>query len=224
MLARKAAIKWDELRAKWPGLRRGGGPLFIAGSTHSGEDDIVLDAFGKVRRSCPEARLILAPRHPKRALYAVASSLPKGEVALLSELEAGGQSAVGDWDVMVVNSIGKLFDLYACVSGESDGGAGGAFVGGSLIPKGGQNPMEPALFGLQVTHGPDMSDFPDTKLMDASGAAVEVRDAAGLAEAWLNAMDQNARNNSRLACQNYFASTGNAASRCWDIIKSRSGL
>jgi 3-deoxy-D-manno-octulosonic-acid transferase len=216
MLARKSAMEQDGMRAVWPELRRGGGALFIAGSTHPGEDGVVLSAFDRVRLAHPDARLILAPRHPERALSVVAESLPHGKVALLTELEDDDKRVAGDWDVMVVNRIGALFGLYACVS---SGGAGAAFAGGSLVPKGGQNPMEPALFGLQVTHGPDMSDFPDTKRMDAMGAALEARDSAELAEAWLNVMSPGVRDKVELACKNYFASAGGAAERSWNVIK-----
>ena len=220
ILARKAGVELSRLRAAWPDLRRGGGPLFIAGSTHAGEDEIVLSAFDKVRLSHPSARLILAPRHPKRALSVVAASLPHGSTALLTELETAKE--IGNWDVMVVNRIGALFDLYAYISDGGDGGA--AFVGGSLVPNGGQNPMEPALFGLQVTHGPDMGNFPDTERMDASGAALKVQNSTELAEAWLNAMKPEARDRVRRSCQNYFASVGGAAERTWSIIKSRAAL
>ena len=89
-LARRDCIAWDRLRSAWPNLRRGGGPLFIAGSTHAGEDEEVLAAFDKVRSLHPDARLILAPRHPERALSVVAASLPHGRVAFLTELEATG--------------------------------------------------------------------------------------------------------------------------------------
>jgi len=220
MLARRADITWSKLRNMWPNLRRGGGPLFIAGSTHAGEDEIVLAAFDKVRRSHPGARLILAPRHPERALAVVAASLSHGGTALLTELETAKE--VGDWDVMVVNRIGALFDLYAYISDDIGGGA--AFVGGSLVPGGGQNPMEPALFGLQVTHGPDMGDFPDTKRMDTCGAALEVRDSKELAEAWLAVMNPQVQDRTRRACQGYFASVGGAAERSWGVIKTRAKL
>ena len=231
MLARKDDIAWDSLRARWGNLQRGGGPLFVAGSTHAGEDEIVLSAFDKVRRSYPDARLIIAPRHPERAVSVVAKSLPYGKVALLTELEttettaanqpAAIKRAIKDWNVMVVNRIGALFDLYAYAS---DDGIGAAFVGGSLVPKGGQNPMEPALFGIQVTHGPDMSDFPDTERMDTSGAALEVHNSAELAEAWLNIMNSDAQERARQACHNYFASVGGAGARTWNIIDRAAGF
>jgi 3-deoxy-D-manno-octulosonic-acid transferase len=84
--------------------------------------------------------------------------------------------------------------------------------------------MEPALFGLQVTHGPDMSDFPDTKRMDDSGVALEVQDSAGLADAWLSAVNPETRESIKRACQNYFSSAGGAAKRSWEVIRDRAKL
>ena len=80
--------------------------------------------------------------------------------------------------------------------------------------------MEPALFGVQVTHGPDMRDFPDTERMDAYGAALKVRKTEELAEAWLDAVNPDARDQIKLACQKYFASVGGAGERSWNVIKN----
>lgn len=190
--------------AKWRHLRNGDAPLFLAGSTHTGEDEVVLDAFRKVRKIHPQARLIIVPRHPERALAVVAASLPYGKVDLFTDL-------TGDWDIAVVNRIGVLFELYAAVDA--------AFVGGSLVPRGGQNLMEPALFGIQVTHGPDMRDFPDADRMDKMGAARTIEDAAELAKAWLISLGAAERDKTRRSCGEYFASVGGAAERSWKIIE-----
>ncbi|MDR1623174.1 MAG: 3-deoxy-D-manno-octulosonic acid transferase [Synergistaceae bacterium] len=217
MLARKAEMdagknegknqqENDRLRRR---LRNGDAPLFLAGSTHPGEDEVVLTAFAKVRGACPGARLIIVPRHPQRALYVVAEALPYGKVDLFTNLRP-------DWDIAVVDKIGVLFELYAA--------AAAAFVGGSLVPKGGQNLMEPALFGIQAAHGPDMSNFPDAGRMDALGAARTVRSAAQLAEAWLSALEPDAKTRAKQACESYFSSVGGAASRSWDVVTEYAGL
>jgi 3-deoxy-D-manno-octulosonic-acid transferase len=210
MLARKAEM--DDKNGKngpWSCLRRGDAPLFLAGSTHPGEDGTVLEAFAKVREARPEARLVIAPRHPQRALHVVAEALPYGKADLLTNLTP-------DWDIAVVDKIGILFELYAA--------ADAAFVGGSLVSRGGQNPMEPSLFGIQVTHGPDMSNFPDAQRMDASGAAHTVCRADQLAEAWLRALERDEKKRTQQACQGYFASVGGAALRSWEVIESYLGL
>jgi 3-deoxy-D-manno-octulosonic-acid transferase len=203
MLARKVETNGLAHR-RWTRLRNGDAPLFLAGSTHPGEDEIVLAAFGKIRETHPRARLVIVPRHPQRALYVVAEALPYGKADLFTNLRP-------DWDIAVVNKIGVLFELYAV--------ADAAFVGGSLVPKGGQNPMEPALFGILAAHGPDMSDFPDAGRMDAMGAGHVVRHAAQLAEAWLRALEPDARARTRQACKTYFASVGGASLRSWNVIE-----
>jgi 3-deoxy-D-manno-octulosonic-acid transferase len=202
MLARKAEMDAGGNGRQWAWLRKGNAPLFVAGSTHTGEDAIALAAFAKVREAHPGARLVIAPRHPQRALHVVAEALPYGKVDLFTNLTS-------DWDVAVVDKIGVLFELYAV--------ADGAFVGGSLVSKGGQNLMEPAMFGIQVTHGPDMSNFPDAGRMDVLGAAHTVRSASQLAEAWLRAPKTTAE--TRQACEKYFASVGGAGLRSWDVVQ-----
>jgi 3-deoxy-D-manno-octulosonic-acid transferase len=189
---------------KWARLRRGGSPLFLAGSTHEGEEKIVLEAFQKVRAAFPASRLVITPRHPERAASVMTLAEPYGKTALLSDLSP-------DWDVAVVDRIGLLFELYAAVDA--------AFIGGSLTAKGGQNSLEPALFGLQVTHGPNMRNFPDAGRMDTLGAACPVKNADELAEAWLRAPEPDVRTRSRKACAEYFESIGGSAPRSWKIIK-----
>ncbi|MDR1649584.1 MAG: 3-deoxy-D-manno-octulosonic acid transferase [Synergistaceae bacterium] len=210
MLVRRAGTD----AGKWRFLRRAGGPLFLAGSTHAGEDEIVLSAFEMVRRAHPGARLLIAPRHPERALSIAAEIAARhGKAVLFSRLtNECGHEREREWDVAVVDRIGVLFELYAA--------ADAAFVGGSLVPKGGQNLMEPALFGIQAAHGPDMADFPDAPRMDALGASREVRDAESLAEAWLRSLDREERKRTREACETCFASVAGAASRSWSVIES----
>ena len=192
--------------SRWAHLRRGGAPLFVAGSTHQGEDDTIVSAFREVRLRHPGARLVIVPRHPERALFVVAAALP------YPELQADRLSRLPeDWDVAVADRIGLLFDLYAA--------ADAAFVGGSLVPKGGQNPLEPALLGVPTTHGPDMADFPDTARMDGMGAARCVGSARELADAWERALDPSERERVRKACGDYFETLGGAAARTWDVIK-----
>ncbi len=203
MLERKQSVD----PSKWAFLRRGPGsrnPLFLAGSTHEGEEEHVLDAFHTVRTEYPEARLILVPRHPERACSLVAAALPYGKANLLSDIS-------GDWDILVVNKIGVLFELYAV--------ADAAFVGGSLVRRGGQNLMEPALFGIQVTHGPDMSDFPDADRMDSMIASLVVYNAQQLAEAWTTSLTPTGRARVQQACRAYFETVGGAAARSWDVIR-----
>ncbi|MDR3231963.1 MAG: 3-deoxy-D-manno-octulosonic acid transferase, partial [Synergistaceae bacterium] len=201
------ASKWEYLRGGE--TDRSNRPLFLAASTHPGEEGIVLGAFRTVRQKYPKARLILVPRHPERARSVASDALAFGGVALLSDMPPDGDAETPD--IVVVDKIGVLFDLCSI--------ADAAFVGGSLVPKGGQNLMEPALFGIQVTHGPDTSNFPDALRMDSVGAAQVVRNAPQLAKAWLVSMNEAARLRARQACQSWFDTVGGASARSWRIIR-----
>jgi 3-deoxy-D-manno-octulosonic-acid transferase len=206
LFARKARVDCQ----KWKNLRNDGGPIFLAGSTHPGEEEVVLAAFAKVRRLHPKARLVLSPRHPQRTPSIVKTALPFGKIVLLSQLTSGENQ---EWDIAVVDMItGTFLDLYAAVDG--------AFVGGSLVPSGGHNIMEPAVFGISTTHGPDMRDFPDTTRMDAMGASRLVQNADDLAEQWLFAVRPDERTRIKQNCEVYFKSVGGATLRCWKVIET----
>ena len=184
----------------------GRGPVFLAGSTHRGEEEIVLDAFARLRADHPDARLVIVPRHPERGDEVRALASPFGSVSLLSrESDA--------WDILVVDRIGVLFDLY--------GAADAAFIGGSLVPKGGQNLMEAAAFGLPICHGPDMEDFPEAaRRLGDLGVATEVADAASLASRWRESLSAAVRDTAREGCGRYFRDLGGASERAWSTIRS----
>ena len=199
---------------KWTWLRRGEAPLFVAGSTHQGEDDVIIAAFRIVRKRFPESRLVIVPRHPERALMTVASALPYPELhsELLSRIDQGCNQNQADIDIIVIDKIGVLFDLYSI--------ADAVFVGGSLVNKGGQNPFEPALFGLPAIHGPSMSDFPDTERMDSMGAAVCIHNDSELARIWEEALEPGAVQKAMKSCEEYFRTLGGAAKKTWQEIES----
>ncbi len=120
--------------------------VIIAGSTHRGEEEVFLNCYKMLKGDYPSLRAIVVPRHPERAKE-VGALLDKFSIkkwCFLSEVK-------GDWDVLVCDRIGVLFGLY----GVSDV----AFVGGSLVPCGGQNPIEPVVWGIPVCFGPYMDDF-----------------------------------------------------------------
>lgn len=153
--------------------------VLLAASTHPGEESIVLEVFGSlIRAGFSDIRLILVPRHPERAGEVSVESLPFGRVALLSEEKK-------DWDILVVDQIGVLFELYAI--------AHSAFVGGSLVPKGGQNLLEPACWGIPILHGPYMDDFAlPTRELDGFGVAFRVDDHLALLSRWTALLEQDA--------------------------------
>ncbi|MEO7993684.1 MAG: glycosyltransferase N-terminal domain-containing protein [bacterium] len=126
-------------------------PVFVAGSTHPGEEEMVLDAVTQVRLARKDLLLILAPRHLER-LAQVKGILEAANMPfrLLSDLQQQGPG-LDDPPTIVVDTLGDLMSLY--------GLADCAFVGGSLIPRGGHNILEPAAQGCPVLHGPSMENF-----------------------------------------------------------------
>ena len=182
-------------------------PLILAGSTHPGEDEIVLEAFDIFSRKYHKARLALVPRHPERAGAVFEIAKRHGETAFFSKLSGNEK-----WRILIVDKIGSLFDMY--------GLADAAFVGGSLVPKGGQNLMEPAIFGVPVTHGPYMKDFREasSKLGELE-VAREVSDASDLAGKWIEDVDPVRRmkvaENSRI----FFEEHRGASVKSWQLIK-----
>jgi 3-deoxy-D-manno-octulosonic-acid transferase len=147
-----------------------GARLWIAGSTHRGEETVVLDAFLRARTRCPELALLLAPRHPERAGEVEALIRERGLLAARrSRLPADGAPGA----VIILDTVGELAALYAL--------AEIVFVGGSLVPIGGHNVLEPAMRGKPVLVGPHMSNFREgAELLQRSGGGLVVKDAPEL--------------------------------------------
>jgi 3-deoxy-D-manno-octulosonic-acid transferase len=144
--------------------------VLLAGSTHPGEEALLRSTFLTVRQRHPELKLIIVPRHPERA--GEIQRLFAGD-PLRVALSSKGSSA--EADVTIVDRMGLLSGLYAL--------ADVAFVGGSLVRKGGQNPIEPATAGKPVLFGPDMSDFPEvSKLLLEAGGAIRIHNSSDLTE------------------------------------------
>lgn len=127
-------------------------PVWIAASTHPGEDELVLQAFARVRATVPEVCLLLVPRHPVRAEHVC--DLVRGQgLSVCTQSECAGVASQQATDVVVGDVMGTLLTLY--------GLADVAFVGGSLVELGGHNPLEPALCRIPVLSGPHQFNFAD---------------------------------------------------------------
>ncbi len=150
-----------------------GGPLLVAGSTRRGEEAAALRAFEGMRAALPDSRLALAPRHPARLPEVVGMIRAAGvPFALLSDLFA--KDAPLTAPVLLVDTMGDLFSLYSA--------ADVVFCGGSLAPLGGQNVLEPAVWGKPVLFGPHMEDFAEAAdLLFSSGGGLRVADGEDLA-------------------------------------------
>lgn len=162
----------------WRAALGDGRACWIAASTHPGEEQAVLAAHRPLRGARPGAALVLAPRHPERAGEVVALCAAAGlTVARRSALTTPPASdALAEVDVLVVDTLGELAMFY-CV-------ADVAFVGGSLVPVGGHNLLEPAAAGVPVLSGPALHNFRDiADRLAAAGALRVVDDDTALAAA-----------------------------------------
>jgi 3-deoxy-D-manno-octulosonic-acid transferase len=151
-------------------------PVWVAGSTHAGEEEIVLSAHLTLRQNAipgGDALLLLVPRHPQR-FASVAELLRRRGVSF--ERRSDGAVPRPDTQVLLVDTVGELPMLYAA--------ADVAFVGGSLVPIGGHNLLEPAALNVPVLTGPFYANGREVaELLLAEGGALQVTDAAELAAA-----------------------------------------
>ena len=178
------SIKFDlsypsDLAARGRALRSQlgeGRPVLIAASTHEGEETQVLDAFERIRGRLPEVLLILVPRHPER--FDAVAQLCRDRGYLVLRRTEGSDCPLGV-SIYLGDTMGELPLLYAA--------ADVAFVGGSLVPIGGHNILEPAALGVPVAVGTHTFNFAEvTDLMVAEGGVRRVESPAELAAVMLN--------------------------------------
>ena len=160
--------RWaGKLLALNPGI-----PVIVAGSTRHPEEQLVLEAYDKIRQHFPECLLVIAPRHIERVDQIAQWVAARGLVfQRRTELEnhLGQRTA----PVVILDTIGELPMIYPA--------ADVVYCGGSLVPKGGQNLLEPAICGKPVLYGPSMEDFADARdLIQRAGGGITVYDAETL--------------------------------------------
>ena len=162
VLLRSKSVSPDRVRED---LGLGSFPLWVCGSTHRGEEEILLEAYRMVLEQVPELRLAVVPRHPERFREVEELIRAKGfNLGLRSR-----RDALADHQVLLVDTMGELFSLYSV--------AQVVFVGGSLVEVGGHNPLEPLVFGVPTAIGPHHFNFAD--VMEEVGEFVEVVEDAG---------------------------------------------
>lgn len=188
------SIKFDvhlppSLREQSAVIKRGWGedrPVWIAASTHEGEEEQVLEAHRLVLEKLPEALLVLVPRHPER--FGRVGQLAEKRGFRMVRRSQGG-ACDGGTQLFLGDTMGELPMFFAA--------ADLAFMGGSLVPHGGHNPLEPAAAGVPVVTGPHVFNFSAiTGMLLAADAAVQVRSATELANtvgAWLGDASLRAR-------------------------------
>lgn len=209
LLTEPDGAKIQELRSA---LNPGGRPLFVAGSTHPGEEDILLEVFKLVREQAPDLLMIVAPRHIERADEVEGIFLIKDyEVRRRSRLAPGNGERP---DVIILDTIGELRTVYAI--------ADTCFVGGSLIPRGGHNVLEPAACGKAPFYGPSMQNFLDSAAaLEKGGGGRPVNSGADLADHLMAALREPEiqRELDRNALEVVRANAG-ASERAFDLLKA----
>ena len=173
-------LKYDKFRRLPPvdpakfGLRPEDGPVLTAGSTHPGEEQILLQALERVRREVPTARLVVAPRAVQRGEEVFRLARFRGFSAALRS-RAGAEARTAQ--VLVLDTLGELMECY--------GLAHAAFVGGSLVEVGGHDLLEPAAWSIPVLFGPHCESCEEVaeELMEAGGG-LQVADGDQLARTW----------------------------------------
>ena len=164
--------------------RAGRKPVIVAGSVVATEEPLALIAFGTLQGEYPDALLVLAPRKPER-FEAAAEFIDESHRKYLrrSQLQVGDAASSNggiprDVSVVLLDSIGELASLYRVCDG--------AFVGGSLVPSGGHNILEPAAFGKVPVFGPWMDNFAEMAArFVADGAAIQVENPEDAGGAWI---------------------------------------
>lgn len=192
----------------------GARPVLAAASTHSGEDETLALVHEALARATPGLLTVIAPRHPERGAAIAGELVSRG---LKCRRRAAGEAPEADTAIYVADTLGELGLIYRA----SDL----VFMGGSLVPHGGQNPIEPAKLGLPVLHGPHVFNFADVYAsLDEAGGARQVA-GAGELEAAAGALlkDAAARGEMGKRARNTIEATGGALTEILAALAPRLG-
>jgi 3-deoxy-D-manno-octulosonic-acid transferase len=205
-VAVETAEQWRQQIGLAPGR-----PLWIAGSTHPGEEDAILEAHAAARGRFPDLALVLAPRHPERVDEVAATAAARRWPAIRRSQLTG---VLAPDTVVILDTVGELAGLYAA--------ADVAFVGGSLVPHGGHNVIEAARLGKPVLFGPHVNNFREaTALLIDGGGGLFVRDAGELADRLAALLaDETLRARMGAAARRAISSRQGALRKTLDLIAS----
>lgn len=206
------------LREEGAALRRELGvnrPVLMAGSTRPGEEEILLDALALIRRRHPACLLVLAPRLPQR-FDAVAALCRQRGFDVVSR--RSGAPCLAGTAVFLLDTMGELLNFYAA--------ADVAFVGGSLVPAGGHNVLEPAAVGVPVMAGPHLFNFAEISALLEEAGALEIvhsaADVAAVALRWIG--DSNARDRAGCAGRDVVMQSRGATERTLNFLAPPLGV
>jgi 3-deoxy-D-manno-octulosonic-acid transferase len=156
--------------------------FFVAGSTHEGEEKIVINVYQEILKHYPDFKLIIAPRHIERTndVLGLLAKANFNDVITLSDMNKGRSRK--DERIIVVDVIGELFKVYSLSII--------VYCGGSLVPKGGQNILEAAAWGKVIFYGPSMEDFSQERdLLEEAGCGITVRSAEELSRGIISLLE-----------------------------------
>ena len=176
-------------------------PSWIAASTHDGEDEQVLAAFALLKKTIPNVLLVLVPRHPERFNDAAKICKSKG-FSVTRRSEHRGD--VVKSDVFLLDAMGELKLYYATVDV--------AYVGGSLVPTGGHNMLEPASLAVPIVFGPHVFNFVEiSERLLSYGAAIQISNAEDLARVVTDLLQHSEKRSSMGAAGKKFVEQNNGA-------------
>ncbi len=187
-------------------------PVFVAGSTRNGEETMVLSAYEKILKAFPDTLLIIVPRHIKRTTE-IASLVEQRRLTYQLRTEFDGTDTRRTAGVVIINTFGELFRIYSVGTI--------LFCGASLVPLGGQNVLEPAVWGKMVFYGPSMENFLDAKaILEKANAGIQVSGPAELAERaiWFLGHPEELKNAGERAREAVLSNQG-AAKKHAEVIK-----
>lgn len=193
------------------GLKEGD-VLFVAGSTHPGEESDVVEIYQHLLKSSPDLKLLIAPRHVERSGEVEKAVRSFGfEPVRVSKVSGAGAPYSGT-RILILDTIGKLGEIYSA--------AAVVFIGGSLVRHGGQNPVEPAMFEKPVVFGPHMFNFKSivTLLLDKDGAMQVTGKDDLLAKVSMLFRDPHRRSELGRNAKIAILENRGASQRCVDII------
>lgn len=196
------------LRRHWGEQR----PLWVAASTHEGEEEQVLIAFKQVQQACPDILLLLAPRHPERFRRVYSLCQQQGFITQRRSVQGVWNPAT---EIFLVDTMGELPLFFAA----SDI----AFMGGSLVSVGGHNPLEPAALARAIILGPHMFNFTEiSQRLLAAGAALQIKTPQELAQAVLCYLEEpQLRTKAGKAGQQIIAQNQGATTKLLQLIQRR---
>lgn len=156
--------------------------FFVAGSTHQGEEEVIIDVYRQLIKKYPDFKLIIVPRHIERTrdVLELLHKCHLDDVITVGRIK-NGQDRQGE-RIIIVDVIGELFKVYALATV--------VYCGGSLVPRGGQNILEAAAWGKVIFYGPSMEDFSEEKaLLENADAGVTIGNADQLLQEIIRAVE-----------------------------------